>query len=441
MINISNKIKPIHLFIICFLFSMVTGLFFFQFVIPNIPGLYVSNLSMTPDSYYFNDVAIKMAQDVNQHGWTSWSLYPAIGAAGQSSFLAIFYILFGVNPLYVIPFNAFFHALSAILIYLIAIEVLGPNQRLNYFALLSAALFIIFPSSMSWVGQINKEACLNSGFLLGLWGIIKIISGDSNTLSILKYSIIFILSVILIATMKPYMLQILALLILCLLFMQLIRALPFNLKSFCLLIFYLLLVSNTFFLIYKTVEKKDSNITSWITGNGYIQENPNNDFKWKKTPLIPDFIDLKLNSIASARAAFISHGLAANAHSMIDTNYQPSSFVELLKYSPRALKNAIFSPFPNKWFKSKNFINFFSSLEMLFYYFIFFGLFFFPFRNNYNCSVLICCIFAIIPLTIIGLTIPNIGTTFRVRYPFEMIFLLLGVCGWAHLIKRWKLIN
>lgn len=417
---------------------MVIGLFVFEYAIPNTIGLYEPNSTMTPDGNYFNSIAIKMAQDINQYGWISWSLYPSHGASGQASFLAIFYVFFGINPIYAIPFNAFFHALSGILIYLIAIEVLGSNQHLKYFALLSASLFVIFPSSMSWVGQIHKEACLNSGFLLGFLGIIKIISGDFNTLSIIKYLFIFILSLILIATMKPYMLQILALLLLCVLIMQLIRVLPFNLKSFCLLIFYLFLICNTFFYIFK---KNESTISGWISGNGYIQENPDKDFIWKKTSLIPDFIDLKLNSIASARVAFIYYGQAANSNSMIDVNNKPSSFVELLKYSPRALQVAIFSPFPNKWFKSKNFVNFFSSLEMLFYYAAYFGLFFLPFRNSRNCSVLMCCIFAIIPLTIIGLTIPNIGSIFRVRYPFVMIFVMLGICGWAHLYKRLKLIN
>ena len=76
----------------------------------------MQNSTLSPDSAYFNDVAIKLAQKINQNGWDNWELYPSTGASGASSFLAVFYIFFGEIKAFAIFFNAFFHGVSGILV-------------------------------------------------------------------------------------------------------------------------------------------------------------------------------------------------------------------------------------------------------------------------------------------------------------------------------------
>ena len=146
---IIKKITPLNLWVLFFFYSLICGVIFFEFVIPSISSLHAPGSTLTPDSTYFNKVAIKLANDINLHGLTSWKLYPSQAGSGQISYLAILYVFFGVHPLYAVAFNAFFHAFSGVLIYLIALEILGVKNFSKYAAFFSASLFIVFPSAFS----------------------------------------------------------------------------------------------------------------------------------------------------------------------------------------------------------------------------------------------------------------------------------------------------
>ncbi len=442
LIDITNNIKPIHLWLIYFLYSLVFGIIFSEFIIPKIPSLHAPNSLLTPDAFSYNEVATKLAQDISLYGWSSWTLYPATGSAGQSSFLAIIYVFFGANPIYAVPFNAFFHALSGILIYLIAKEILGYTYPFMRFAFLPATLFVIFPSAMSWVSQINKDVCLATGFLLSLWAILRVLSSKERGLEILKFSIVAILSGILIASMKPYMLQVLLFIILIMIVLQLIKILPFSLISFCWLLIYIFIVGGTFLYITQDYSKREVEKSSlqekWLSGDNYIEINQNQSYQWNKTPLVPKFIDSKLEAMSSARSSFIYSGLNIRAKSMIDVNDIPDSAIEVFKYLPRGFQISWLAPFPDTWLNANNLVSYVSGIEMLICYLAFLGLIFYLIRGSLNYRILVCFVFAFIPLLVFGITIPNIGTLYRVRYPFEMIFLTMGVCGWAHLIKKIK---
>lgn len=435
---IFNEVTLFNLWSLFFFYSLICGVSFFEFVIPNISSLHAPGSSLTPDSTYFNQVAIKLADDINQHGWQFWKLYPSAGASGQSSYLAILYVFFGVHPLYAVVFNVFFHAFSGILIYLIVLEVLGVNNFSKYSALLSASLFIVFPSAITWVGQIHKDACLSAGFLIALWGIMKILSNQDKGLVVIGFFSALFFSLILIASMKPYMLQILAAIILIIIVLQCIKIFPSNLFSVGVLAVYFL---STIFIF--TLINRDSN-SGWLSGEGFIQTNANtntntNGYSWKRLNYLPEIFDRKIQAIALSRAALINSGLAINANSMIDVDIKPANVIEVFEYIPRALQISVLAPFPNAWFKSYLIVSLVSSAEMIICYLTFFGLFFFiPFRI-FNYKILLCFIFAFLPLAVFGISSPNIGTLYRVRYVFEMILVMLGVCGWAVMINRLKL--
>lgn len=428
---IINKITPLNLWVFFFFYSLICGIIFFEFVIPSISSLHAPGSSLTPDSTYFNDVAIKLANDINLHGWTSWKLYPAIAASGQSSYLAILYVFFGAHPLYAVVFNAFFHAFSGVLIYLIILEILGVKNFSKYAAILSASLFIVFPSAMTWVGQIHKEACLSTGILLSLWGIMKILSYKPGRHIAISIFSSLILSLILIGSMKPYVLQILAVIILIIIILQCIKIILSNLLSGGVLCAYFLSIIFIFMLI-----NRDSDSDSgWLSGEVFIQHN----YSWKRSDYLPEFFDRKIQAIAASRVAAISSGLAVNANSMIDIEIKPANAIETFKYIPRALQVSLLAPFPNSWFKSSNIVSFVSAMEMIIFYITFFGLLFFIPLRIFNYKILLCLIFACLPLIIFGISSPNIGTLYRIRYTFEMILLMLGICGWAIMINKLKL--
>ena len=426
------KLKPFTLWLLFFFYSLICGLIFFEFVIPNISSLHDINSSQTPDSTYFNKVAIQLANDIKQYGWSFWTLYPAVGASGQSSFLAILYVFLGAHPVYAIPFNAIFHALSGLLIYLIVLEILDANPFPRQAAIISSTLYVMFPISITWVGQINKEACLGAGFLLALWSIIKILSVDYKKRGIINLLIAPALSLFFIASMKPYMLQILALTIFLIIFLKFIKIFPSSLFSYI----WLLIYFSTTIGIFSQITNNSDQL--WLSGESYIQRNVSDSFSWKTSDLLPEIIDRKIQSIASARSSLISSGLAVNANSMIDVNHMPNSAIEVIKYSPRALQVSLLAPFPNTWFKIDKKAILVSSIEMVICYIAFFGIsFLFIFRAFTN-KILASFIFAFIPLIVFGISSPNIGTIYRIRYTFEMIVMMLGICGWTIMLNKVK---
>ena len=424
--------KPLVLFIVFFLYSFFMGLIFLEYIIPNVSSLHMQNSPLSPDSAYFNDVAIKLAEKINQNGWVNWELYPSTGASGASSFLAVFYVFFGEIPAFAIFFNAFFHAVSGILVYFITLKILSDNRLNKNIAFISSTLFVFFPSAMTWVGQIHKESCLSAGIFLALFATINIFSSLGGIREFFKCLLFALISLVLIASMKPYFLQILSLILLIILLSQLCQILPVSFFKVCALSIFL------FSSIFLFTQINIYGNSLWLSGESYLTPDVQKNFSWNETKYIPQVLDRKLKALASTRAALINFGVATNAKSMIDVDRKPTSAIELIKYTPRAFQVSFLAPFPEKWFQTQSLVNFISSLEMLTFYAAFIGLFFLIFKKKQNIPLL-CFWFAFIPLIIYGIASPNVGTLYRVRYPFEMILLLLGLSGWAFMINRIKL--
>ena len=443
---IFSELTPTTLWLIFFFYSLITGLFFSVFLIPNISTLHYENFPLIPDSYFFNNVAINLADGIKEHGWQYWELYPKGGAAGQSSFLAILYYFFGNQPLYAVPFNAFFHASSGVLIYLIVKEILVTDNFSKIAATLSASLFIIFPSAMIWVSQIHKESCLSTGLLLALLTFIRISSYKNGAHEIVGFLFTFSLSLLCIATMKPYMLQILALILFIIIVLQCIKFFPRTLLSLGLFLIFLFITIYLFSFIQRY------NDSTWLSGETYIYKfndsnwapetstnlkKIQNNFLWEQNDYIPEMLDRKIRAVATARASLVGTGLDNNANTMIDDNVIPASAIEVFKYIPRAIQIAVLAPFPCKWFNG-SLVSFVSSMEMLICYLAFFGLIFFLIFRDLNYKIIMIFIYAFLPITILGISSPNIGTLYRVRYTFEMLIVMLGICGWIILISKLK---
>lgn len=430
------------LWCVYFLFALISGFVFYTFLIPNILSFHAPGNTLPPDSSNFNDVAIKLVNDIQLYGWSAWKLYPSTAAAGQSSFLAIIYFYFGANPLFAIPFNALFHSFSAILIYLITIELLKDNRFAMRIGLASSLCYLIFPSELFFVGQIHKDIYVAFGFLLALWSILKMFLHQDNILGLLKLLIISVLAVLVIVSMKPYLLQILGMTVLLILILQLARIFPFSIRKFSFLAAYLAIILSTFFYLTNIGNfpranednKSGLNVNTnsnvpWFSGESFIVT----EFDWKKSDFLPEFVDRKLMALAAARSSLISSGVSNNAKSMVDVDEKPTSAIEVINYVPRAYYIALLAPFPDSWFYEDSIVKNVSSIEMLFLYLSFIGLIFLI-GKQFKYTFLLCFVFATVPLITFGISSPNIGTLYRIRYPFEMIVFMLAMCGWAQII-------
>ncbi len=431
--SLTFKTSLLFLWLVYLTFALIAGFVFYRFLIPNISSLHAPGSSLPQDSNYFNDVAIKLVNAMQAHGWSAWQLYPSVGAAGQSSFLAIIYFYFGVNPLFAIPFNALFHSFSAILIYLIAIELLKDNRFSVRIALTSSLCYLGFPSELFLVGQIHKDIYVGFGFLLALWSILKFFLHQDNIVQLLKLLIISLLAVLVIASMKPYLLQILGVTVLLILIFQLARFFPFSILKFSFLAVYLAIILSIFLYLTNKHPSQNANNVSWISGESYISS----AFEWKKSDFLPEFFDRKLMALAAARSSLISSGTEINAKSMIDVDEIPSNFEEVLNYVPRAFQVALLAPFPESWFHEDSIVKILSSIEMLLLYLGFIGLIFLI-GKQFKYTFLLCFVFAAVPLITFGICSPNIGTLYRMRYTFEMIVLMLAMCGWAQSVDRYR---
>jgi hypothetical protein len=221
----------------------------------------------------------------------------------------------------------------------------------------------------------------------------------------------------------------LAVIILIIIALQCIKIFPSNLLSVGVLGAYFLSTIFIFMFINKAPD------SSWLSGEVFI----NDDYSWKRSDYLPEIFDKKIQAIAASRIAAISSGEAIQANSMIDVDIKPTNAIEVFKYTPRALQVSLLAPFPNAWFNGSNIVKLVSAIEMTIFYITFFGLLFFIPLRIFNYKILLCLIFACLPLAVFGISSPNIGTLYRIRYTFEMILLMLGNCGWAIMINKLKL--
>lgn len=150
---------------------------------------------------------------------------------------------------------------------------------------------------------------------------------------------------------------------------------------------------------------------------------------------IENFVNRIFLRLAVARGGFTNSG--KNASTNIDREvvfYQPE---DLLRYIPRALQIGFFAPFPQNWFaaeseKSKpNRIEIYiAGMEMLCYYIAFFGwAYWMAHARKAGLQLWVPTLFGLSVILLMGLTVANVGTLYRMRFPFIMIFIAFGVAG------------
>lgn len=102
---------------------------------------------------------------------------------------------------------------------------------------------------------------------------------------------------------------------------------------------------------------------------------------------------------------------------------------------PRALAMALFGPFPDMWFNPPSVTRMVGALELLVWYLLIPGVLL-AIRYYGSRGMMLCMLFALCYLAIYGFTIGNMGTLHRVRYPFLLLFMAVGVAGWFGLAAR-----
>lgn len=153
-----------------------------------------------------------------------------------------------------------------------------------------------------------------------------------------------------------------------------------------------------------------------------------------------NMIDRGFLKIAVARAGFTSSG-GTTAASNIDKGIDFCKNEDLIRYIPRALQIAFFAPFPSKWFavekrNSSPIEIYISAVEMFYCYIAYFGLLYWLVSyRRWSVSLVVPIAFAVGMSLLLGLTVANVGTLYRMRFPFAMIFVSIGMAGILQVAK------
>ena len=132
--------------------------------------------------------------------------------------------------------------------------------------------------------------------------------------------------------------------------------------------------------------------------------------------------------VALARDRFIQHGIGAG--SVIDDDVRFNSPADIIRYVPRALEIGYFAPFPYLWLGEGGKVGIIgriiSGVEMVLTYFFEFLACLFVWQNRKQFSSWLLLLATMVGMLALGLVITNVGTLYRMRYPFWILLVTMA---------------
>jgi putative peptidoglycan lipid II flippase len=426
---------------IFFCLSTIVALLFQKLLLPMLPSMHAGYGLLSNDAILFHNLAAKIASNIDVNGWAWGDLWSdASHMRGNVAVLAFMYSLFTPDPSLVIPFNAAIHALSGVLIFLIAQFILpGKTGRIG--GLCAGTLFVILPSALNWYAQVHRDGYAILGTLVILYSWLKFTRYNKATKDIIIFIGLNIVGVALYWFVRPYYL-ILITIVSTITFLSVISISDircrFDWKSlFAFLFIYVMFCSLSYEarhdLFYSTKSLADSynnqskskNIDCPVWG-------------WEKTSWLPSIIDESAELGAKARRVLICGSKKANSN--IDETILPNNFIEVLKYVPRGIQIALFAPFPDSWFSSSSLTWFVGVSEIILWYLLLPGAFILVYKKR-TPEVIISLVFILSFISFFGFTTSNLGTLHRARYVYIALLMMLGILGWCSYLLNTKWIK
>lgn len=154
-------------------------------------------------------------------------------------------------------------------------------------------------------------------------------------------------------------------------------------------------------------------------------------------------IELTLwDRIAERREGFVKRKQDQDykAGSDIDGDVNIRGKSELISYFPRAAAIGLFAPFPNMWFGRGVAVGrggrIISGIEMLLTYLIEALALYALWKNWRQLSAWLLIFSTILAVTALGLVVANVGSLYRLRYPFWILLVIMGAGGAWDLLSR-----
>ena len=451
MIKLSLNKQAQYLFLFAFCFVTTAALLFTKFLLPMLPALHGGSGLLKSDAVFFQQSALSLADYVANHGWLSWSMWSTeLNTAGNVGVLSALYAMFSSHdPALIIPVNTFFHASAALLLLLIGREI-WPGKVGNLAGLVTAVLFIIFPSALSWYSQPLKDSYVIAGVLLVLYSLLKLLIPLSIKQSLTNLAWL-VIGLSLVTFVKPYYIKLLLVIVSATCLIIIIWAIWSRIKLRKYIILFSLLAIGLTGLVYKLTpisvndgtiyEKYSLMITPdllAIKGQDPVKlalYKSINTWRWKNTQYLPHFVDQYFETAARTRLGMIFWNLHVGANTLIDANRMPDSVMSSIAYLPRALQVGMFAPFPNMWLEKISLPRLGAVIETLIWYLIAPGILLTLFYRR-SVQLTITLIFVLFFVAVFSFVSPNVGTLYRARYAFEFLMMLIGAGGWVILVAR-----
>ena len=470
-VNILQQVEqtPVKVFFVSFFFVLVAGALLQFIVLPMSPWHAGSGLMAGGDWVWFHKLAVKVATQIRQSGWSHWGL--RVNGQAPVSVAAAFYAFTGINkPWVLLPLHGTLYGISAVSLYSIA-QSLNASRRLSLCLLFP--LFLFPSSAMIW-GQIHKDIYSLAGLLLILrfWTKLWRSCAERSQLPKSQVAIELLamtLGMSLVIFVRPYLGHIvilasaavgIVLLVSCIIFSLCSAASVKNIANFNLRYVFSMVFLAIFlqFAMIKIdggsvggpiqVKKLDSTEMQRVSKRTKISEKAQSivcltgRVSWSSSTYLPAIIDQRLASLACVRESF-RHG-TTGAGSNIDADIGFGSMRDIMLYLPRALQIAFFSPFPDQWFAKSvqaggGAMRLLVIPEMLLLYLALPGIILACFVSEIRVTVMIALLFSVIVVLLYVLVITNMGTLYRLRFPVMLIWILLGGVGWSAWFNRYRL--
>ena len=459
-----------------FTFTLLEGLLIRQYLLPHVflnlhDGL---GFMVGGDSKGYHAVAVELAEKINAQGWSAWELRPNAEntfLATPSGIASILYVLFGNNPLFLLPFNAAVHAATATLLFMTMHSLFANSSHLV--AIIATLPFILFPTAVSWTSQLLRDGIFILGASLYLWGWILVTSVRYAPLKNLLLSLCFTIAGIFIMwSVRSYMMEvyIVSTVIISLtigVFIvsenhQKAMVRRGTTRIYILIIFGVIIISAL--AVLSTVEKysylkkaqelsvrfsnKDlsSKVNSELTSGiqDFVDnERPNTRCKarWVELEYAPAIFNRVLKSMIMAREGYYAY-VYRNAGSMMDQMVCINSTSDLIGYLPRALQIALLAPFPNQWFDPNSHgqgaSRQIAGAEMVVTYIALLGLICLGTGLRKKIELWIALSYVLPLLLLLSVVTPNLGALHRQRYGFLMVLVGIGLGLIAQYVLRRK---
>lgn len=389
-------------------------------------------LMVAGDWLEYHREAVELHDKILSDGWGEWKFQ--YSGHRLSGIMGALYVIAVPKPWVFIPIAAALHATAGLMVFMIMFRFVKSPRT----AIVATLPFVLFPTALSWIAQPLKDGFSIAGFLLILYGWFIVVdltrSRSSSVQKLLLGIVVFSAGLILVWISREYLLvlfQVMSAVIatitgVCV--VRLIAARKINMSSSVLTALALGAI-----LLLPGILPDSPRKERWSTESlAQVSEVMAEKTSWEKEVWIPSSIDGLLMSFARQRASFIR--VNEDAGSSIDSHISFHRANDILKYIPRAAQIGLLAPFPNHWFLSaelgsRTVMRWVSSLEMLCAYIMIpFGLVGVWKWKRFP-EMWILLFLCGTPLVIHPMFVPNVGTLMRLRYPYFMTLVCLGLAA------------